>query len=226
MIFLDATAAEKLELADARLEALRYSNLCKANGVLIARQEKIIGDLAKALGKEHQSVLDAQALLEGLKGKLFGKSTERRPGSDGPLFDNKKASETEKVTYDRKKRTEIGRTPQPELPRITILHELSEEEMRAQGLKPMDGQFETSEVINVTPSRFQVEEHKRQKYVAIEPESSDIGAPAIVTAPGPLKLKEGSRYSPAFGVECGIGKFQWHLPLDRQVRIMKAHGLV
>jgi transposase len=48
----------------------------------------------------------------------------------------------------------------------------------------------------------------------------------IVTAPGPLKLKDGGRYSPEFGVEVGVGKFQWHLPLDRQVRIMKAHGLV
>jgi transposase len=225
MIFLDAIAAEKLEPTEARLEALRYSNLCKSNHVMIEKLEKINGDLATALGKEHQCVLDAQAQLEGLRGKLFGKSTEQRKGSDGPLFGGK-APETEKVTFDRKKRTEFGRTPQPELPRTTILHELSEEEMKAQGLKPMEGQFETSELINVTPSRFQVEEHKRQKYVPIDPETAPVDAPAIVTAPGPLQLKEGSRYSPAFGVECGIGKFQWHLPLDRQVRIMKAHGLV
>jgi transposase len=226
MIFLDATAAEKLEPIEARLEALRYSNLCKSNFVMIAKLEQLNGALASALGKEHQAVLDAQVSLDAMKGRLFGKSSERRADTDGPLFAQAEAALEEMTKPRKKKREDFGRTPQPELPRTIIPHALTEEEMKAQGLRPMIGQFEVSELINVTPSRFVVEEHRRQKYAPIDLDAVKEDAPVIVTAPGPLRLKECGRYSPAFGVECGIGKFQWHLPLDRQVRIMKAGGLV
>ena len=227
MIYLDATAAEKLEPKEARLEALKYSNLCKANGTVIARLEEVISKMAIALGKEHQAVLDAQEQLAGLKGKLFGKSTERRDGSNGPLFDQTQP-ETQKISYDRekKKRKDFGRTAQPELPRQIVDHKIVADQVKQLGLKEMEGQYEVSELINVTPSQFVVEEHRRQKYVQVNPSTADVEAPVIVTAPGPIRLKEGGRYSPEFGVEVGVGKFQWHLPLDRQVRIMKAHGLI
>ena len=222
MTFLEASDAENLPLQDARKEALKYSNLCRSNLAVIAKLEKINLALAQALGEKNQAVLFAQTELDRLKEEVFGKSSEKRHGDNGPLFEQ---TETQTVTYEKKKRKKFGRTEQPELPRVEIMHALTEEEMKARGLKPMEGQYEVSELINVVPSQFVVEEHKRQKYVPISPETSDMDAPAIVTAPGPLKLKEGSRYSIEFGVESGLGKYQWHLPLDRQVRMMKTHGL-
>jgi hypothetical protein len=102
MIYLDATTAEKLEPMLARQEALKYSNLCRANATVIATLEKVNKNLAETLGKEHQAVLDAQAQLAGLKGKIFGKSSERRDDSNGPLFDQS-APETETISYHRKK---------------------------------------------------------------------------------------------------------------------------
>ena len=203
MIFLDATSAEKLEPQDARKEALKYSNLCRANLAVIAKQEKVLKDLAQALGEQNQAVLFAQAQLDQVNGKLFGKSSEKRDGEMGPLF-GQKPEETETVTYQRKKRDKFGRTEQPELPRVEVPHELAESEMKERGLKKMEGQFEVSELINVTPAKFVIEEHKRQKYVQACPEAADPEAPVIVTAPGPLKLKEGSRYSIEFGVESGL----------------------
>jgi transposase len=227
MVFLDSTNAEKLELMDARLQALKYSNLCRANMAMIERLEKINRDLAQALGEKDQAVLDAQAMLGELRGKIFGRSSERRDEGPGPLFTpGAKEAETEQVSYERKKRDQFGRTPQPELPRVDVVHELPEDQVKAQGLKKMEGQFEVSELINVTPSKFVVENHKRQKYVPEKPEAAPLDAPAIVTAPGPLRLKEGGRYSPEFGVEVGLGKYEWSLPLDRQVRMMKAQGLI
>ena len=222
MTFLEAADAEKLSTQDARLEALKYSNLCKSNLALIATLEKTVKELATALGEKNQAVLFSQAELDKLKGQIFGKSSEKRNGDLGPLFDQPK---TETITYKRKKREKFGRTEQPELPRVEVLHELSDEEVKAQGLKKMEGQFEISELINVVPSQFVVEEHKRQKYVPENLETAPLDAPAIVTAPGPLKLKEGSRYSIEFGIEVGLSKYQWHIPLDRQVRMMKSHGL-
>lgn len=232
MVFLNATEAERLELQDARLAALKYSNLCKANLAIIAKLEKINLELAQALGEKNQAVLFSQSELDRLKGQIFGKSSERSTGDSGPLF---KQAETETVSYERRKRKTFGRTEQPELPRVPVLHELPEEEVQAQGLKKMEGQFETSELINIVPSRFVLEEHRRQKYTRVDPamakivedpEKDPVDPPAIVTAPGPLKLKDGSRYSIEFGSEVGLGKYQWHLPLDRQVRMMKAQGLV
>lgn len=222
MTFLEANDAEQLPLQDARQEALKYSNLCKANLALIATLEKTVKNLATALGEKNQTVLFSQAELEKLKGQMFGKSSEKRNGDLGPLFDQPK---TETITYDRKKREKFGRTEQPELPRVEVLHELSDEEVKTRGLKKMEGQFEVSELINLLPSKFVLEEHKRQKYVFENPETAPLDALAIVTAPGPLKLKDGSRYSIEFGIEVGLSKYQWHIPLDRQMRMMMTHGL-
>ena len=223
MIFIDATEAERLEPQEARKEALKYSNLCKANMAVIAILEKQVKELAIALGEKNQAVIFTAAQLAQMKGKMFGKSTEARGGSEGPLFDQKMA-ETETVTYTRKKRTKFGRTEQPELPRIEVTHELPESEIKEKDLEKWEGQFEVSELINVVPSKFIVEVHKRQKYLP-KKKAMDTEDCPIVTAPGPLKLKEGSRYSIEFGVEVGVAKYQWHLPLDRQVRMMETHGL-
>jgi transposase len=81
------------------------------------------------------------------------------------------------------------------------------------------GQTEDSEEISVIERRFVVTTHKRQKY------RCRCNA-AILTAPGPLKLIEGGRYSLAFAVEVAVQKYAEHLPLDRQVRQMRRQGLV
>ena len=48
----------------------------------------------------------------------------------------------------------------------------------------------------------------------------------IETAPGPVKLFPGARYSVDFAVEVVAGKYIDHQPLERQVRIMAREGLV
>ncbi len=50
------------------------------------------------------------------------------------------------------------------------------------------------------------------------------------TAPGPLRLAarpdaRGARYAPEFAIEVAVGKYLDHLPLERQVRIMRREGL-
>jgi hypothetical protein len=40
----------------------------------------------------------------------------------------------------------------------------------------------------------------------------------IQTAPGPMKLFEGARYSVGFAVEVGSDKYDEHMPLERQVQ--------
>ena len=238
MVFYSKETALKLSLEEAQKELLLYSNLCKMQIQVIAAQEIQLKKLAEELGSKSQTVLFAQAQLDLLKSKLFGKSSERRDGVDGlPLFDSQE-SDTKTVTYNRKKRTKFGRTEQPELPKVEIIFELPESEVKEKGLEKIEGQFEVSELVNIVPGRFQLEIHKRQKYRVpaelgqgplMEKTDTDLISESreatIVTAPGELKLKEGSRYSIDFGVEVGLSKFKYHLPLDRQSRMMKEFGL-
>ena len=47
----------------------------------------------------------------------------------------------------------------------------------------------------------------------------------IVTAPGPVKLKPGCKYSVDFALAVVSDKYEYHTPLERQRRKMEAAGL-
>src|SRR5262245_66268992 len=90
-------------------------------------------------------------------------------------------------------------------------------------LRAMTGQTEDSEEITVVERQFVLLQHRRQKY-----RCACNGA--VETAPGPLRLAarpdtRGRRYSADFAVEVAIGKYLDHLPLERQVRVMRREGL-
>jgi transposase len=140
---------------------------------------------------------------------LFGKSSERRI-----------AAPAEKAP--RPKQVGHGPREQPELEVVVIEHELPESEQvcKACGgqLEPMGEQAEESELVGVTERNFVLEKHRRKKY-----RCRCNGC--VLTAPGPLKLQEGGRYTPAFAVEVAVGKYADHLPLERQAQIMKREGL-
>ena len=61
----------------------------------------------------------------------------------------------------------------------------------------------------------------RQKYFGLD----ECGNRTIVTAPGPLKLMEKSRYAIDFSIQSGLDKYDSHLPLTRQVKRFKELGL-
>ncbi len=85
-------------------------------------------------------------------------------------------------------------------------------------LEEMPGQYEEADEITVVRRHFRIQRHKRQKY-----RCRCNGA--VVTAPPPLKLIPGGRYSIDFAVEVAAGKYIDHLPLDRQRRMMEREGL-
>lgn len=214
----------KLDEMSAKRTLATYAELLKTNVVIVTKLEERVRDLSGLVELGKQEAFLTREQVDELKRRMFGVSSEKQvDDGPGPLFDAAAAT-PEFETVTRKKRTKFGRRPQPELPRVVILHELTEEQMKAQGLRKWEGQFEISEVISVLPTRIVLEEHRRQKYLPTE--SRDPTLPAIVTAPGAVKTKEGSRYSLAFDIEVALGKYLWHLPLDRQVRMFAAQGLV
>lgn len=143
---------------------------------------------------------------------LFGRSSEKRP-----------APKPATAAVEKAPRAGHGPRQQPALPVVEKLFTLDDADRSCpkcgKRLSVFAGQFEESEEITVVERRFVVEKQKRQKYRC---ECNGC----IETAPGPVKLFPGARYSVDFAVEVVIAKYLDHAPLERQVRIMAREGLV
>ncbi len=123
---------------------------------------------------------------------------------------------------ERKPRSSSGPTEQPRLPIIEKEFTLDDADRPCPScggdLKPMVGQFDESEMIDVVEVSYHVVKVKQQKYVC------RCGG-CVETAPGPTRALSGSRYSLAFAIKVLIDKWLDHVPLERQVRILERHGL-
>ncbi len=123
---------------------------------------------------------------------------------------------------ERKPRSEFGNTPQPKLEREQQVFELDEADQVCPqcggGLQAMDGVFEESEMVDVVEVSYKVVEVKQQKY------RCRCGG-CVETALGPRRATAGSRYSLGFALQVMVRKYLDHLPLERQVRILKRFGL-
>jgi transposase len=121
-----------------------------------------------------------------------------------------------------KDREKTGPTEQPRLPLEERVFELDEADRVCPScggeLSPMTGQFEESEMIDVVEVSYRVVKVKRQKYAC------RCGA-CVETAPGPERAVLGGRYSLAFASKVALDKYLDHIPLARQERILRRHGL-
>lgn len=128
----------------------------------------------------------------------------------------------EKEKKPRKPREKFGATPQPKLEQETMKCVLDEPDMTCPScggeLKPFAGQSDVSELIDVTEVTYRLIRVEQQKYVC------RCGG-CVETAPGPVRMADGGRYSVAFGAKVVTDKYVHHIPLARQVRIMAGHGL-
>jgi transposase len=180
--------------------------------------EKVLALTSENLALKGASPADLQLRLAQLETQLavknkllFGKSSEKRTVAKDEVA-------PEKVP-------QVGHGPraQPALPVVKRLFELDEADLGCpkcgKTLDAFKGQFEESEEITVIERRFVVEKQRRQKY------RCECNA-CIETAPGPVKLFPGARYSVDFAIEVIIAKYLDHAPLERQVRIMAREGLV
>lgn len=184
--------------------------------ILVDRIAKLARRLAQLQGHEAARVQQELDLLQEILAR-----TER--AANAAISNNRSQPEvagTESAAPAP--RRGHGPRPQPELPIEEKRYELPEAERDCPEcggtLVAMGDQCEESEEITVVQRRFVVMKQRRQKY------RCRCNA-SVVTAPGPLKLQEGARYSVEFAVEVAAGKYIDHLPLERQVRIMHREGL-
>lgn len=147
---------------------------------------------------------------------LFGTSSEQRPRDTEPPQKS-----------PRKPQEGHGPRPQPNLPLIPVVHDLPPDERACPAcgceMERMGNQSEDSEEIDVLARQFAVLLHKRLKY------RCDCNG-AVVTAPGPVKLQEGGRYSVAVIPRESQGRAlslldQPHHPVDEQPHGARAQEL-
>jgi transposase len=184
------------------------------NRRLIARVTELTRALLAAQGNDRVAlqieIESLQAQLEKKNRLLFGQSSERRPGENGE-------------SKSRAPQTGHGPREQKELRVVVEKHVLPDAErvcvMCKGSLEEMGDQEEASEEIDVIAREFVIRKHLRQKY------RCSCGE-CIETAPASRRLVPGGRYSLAFAIAVAVSKYADHLPLERQVKIMRREGLV
>jgi transposase len=173
---------------------------------LVARQRR---ELGRSRGTQGDFQLTMK-MLEELKAKA--KQTQDAIA---------KASTAPKP--ERTPRTSSGPTEQPKLPVVEQVFTLDDADRACPScggeLKPMEGQFDESEMIDVVEVTYHLVKVKQQKYVC------RCGG-CVETALGPSRATPGSRYSLKLAIKSLLDKWLDHIPLERQTRILARHGLV
>lgn len=188
---------------------------------LTDRLAELMQRVAEATGQE---AADLQEELDSLQDELakhrkarFGQSSERR----GRPEDEESTASTSGGEEDEPQ-SGHGPTSQPELEVVEEIHELDEADRTCPEcggrVEPIDGEFETTEEVDVVRRKYVVVEHKKQKYRCDCNEH-------IEAAMGPEKLIEGGRYSVGVAVECAVHKYADHQPLARQAKRAGRQGL-
>lgn len=138
------------------------------------------------------------------------------------LFGPKSEKQSQPKSGDQKPPpTGHGPREQSKLPLEVVVYKLDEADKPCPDCggeqEEWAGQFEQSEEVEVEHKHYFVRHNKRQKY--------KCACGHIETALGPEKLMAGGRYSVNFAIEVAIDKYLFHLPLERQVRMMALAGL-
>lgn len=181
--------------------------------------------LAELDEKERERIAAIQASLDAEDEAASAESEdpEAEPSQDANATDDSAESEE---TSEKPKRKRRGHGPrdQPDLPRAETLYELDSAQCEGGcpccggDLEPLGEQSEDYEEIDVIERQYQVRKVRRRKY-----RCRCNGA--VVTAPGPSRVVPGGRYSTDFIVQSAVEKYAHHIPLTRQVSMMKDLGL-
>jgi transposase len=142
--------------------------------------------------------------------------------------DNDKDKDIDEITIPEHKRKKPGRRPLPkEFPRITVVHDLSEEEkMCGCGCKKSCIGEDTSEQLEMQPARFRVVCHIRLKYACKNCQGVDKaeGDSTVNIAPAPVQLIPKSIATPSLLSHVFVSKFCDALPFYRQEGLFRRIG--
>ncbi len=217
--------ARSLTDENARLRAERDALEARlaASEAELARQVREHEEFEAVAASWEQELLLVREQLAQRERALYGKKSERRPPAErGSGEGNGEGGEGEKKKRPRKRQKGHGRTAQPELEVVEVVHTLPDEKLVCDGcggaLTEM-GTAEAAELVALEERKLVLERHLRTKYACRCCRCN------VVVAPGPVKLLPGGRYALNFAVEVAFLKYFAHVPLERQVQMMRHEGL-
>ena len=179
---------------------------------------------------ESQAFLNSaiESHLHKLRRRLFAHGRESLDSRD---YERRVGKQEELLLHAKSLAGEVLPTQSASLPSEDEIHfsDVDEVVARAQkkdstltketaSVKEVDGFFETATEITITERTFKKIIHKRQKYKVT---NTVTNKETIVTAPGPVKLLPGCKYSVDFALSIVAGKFLNHLPYDRKRKELK-----
>ncbi|MFH2044119.1 MAG: IS66 family transposase [Pseudomonadota bacterium] len=171
-----------------------------------------------------------------LRSKLFGRKSEKHIDIDDTqlqLFDEleeiveQELAEEETIVIPSHKRKKTGRKPLPQnLPRVDVIHDLSDEEKVCTCGCEMDkiGE-EVSEKLDIIPAKVRVIRNIRLKYACKKCEGIESDTGAVKTAPVPAQILPKSIATSGLLSHIVISKFADALPLYRQEKIFSRTGI-
>lgn len=177
-----------------------------------------------------------------LTGKLYGSKSEKQPQqitdkqlllfeesdiSESDLEDADETDSEEEKPEAKRKRKKSGRKPLPEnLPRVDLVHDLSEEDKQCNCgcVKTCCGE-EVSEQLDVTPPKIQVIRNIRLKYACKCCEGVEDDGPTVMLAPLPAQLLPKSNASSGVLAHMLTAKFVDALPFYRQEKQFARIGI-
>ena len=184
--------------------------------------------LKQIITSQQQQIDHLQEMVRLLQNEIFGRKSEGRPAIDPnqlQLFTPPEKAEPvepdETIEIKGHARKKRGRKPlSADLPRVEIVHDISEEEKRcACGAQMSRIGEDTSEKLDYIPAQIQVIRHIRPKYACKQCEGVEDDGPTVKIAPAPKQLIPKSIASEGLLAHIAVSKFADGLPLYRQQKI-------
>lgn len=184
--------------------------------------------------ENENKLLREQVLL--LRAKLFGRKSEKHQAPEGAeqqiLFDEPCATEQEQKTESTIEvpahtRRKTGRKPLPaDLPRIEVIHDVSDEEkVCGCGCRKDRIGEEVCEKLDIIPARMQVIRHIRPKYACKACEGLESDGPTVTIAPVPEQIIPKGIATPGLLAHIITAKFVDALPFYRQEKQFERLGV-
>lgn len=178
---------------------------------------KLVSLLRENLALKGMSAEAIEQNLPGLLEQVTAKpssSSATRPGNEGRPRDKDKSKKQPQKGH--------GPTPQPNLEVVPETFDLDEADkvcpVCAAQLEEWKGAEDESEVVESIQRKWIIKQCTQKKY------RCPVGC-AVVTADGPEKLIKGGRYAVGVAVDAAIEKYDYAIPLQRQVKIAGREGI-
>lgn len=200
----------------------------------IERLNQKIAKLNDATCDQEQLRLGYEDQLLKLKKKLFGTGREKLSKELKPRKNDDLLTHGESMNPDEEKK-EPRTAKDRDLDSETKLYSMGDQELQEEAMvrghgdakrndwQEINGLYDEATEITVIERVYKKVVHKRKKYRFLPSVGTD--KEIIVTAKGPDKLFPGCGFSIDFAITSTCDKFQYHVPLNRQVEQMERRGL-